>query len=287
VNFTERGKISGFDKGKPIPPSGESLLYIASSKGLTPLVETFGPLARINDDPKIVLARIHEQLSVDPKYDPGVKRLAPTLYVASARELPNMDIVELLVDQCGVDVNAQALVEPHRGANIAESVEGGTALHILAKGRFWWQLEALKYLLHNRAKVDVLNEKGETQLHIACTGTTYAAMNCENDVYGYWRIEAVKFLLKSGADINTLDKNGLSCLHNASSSPKIMRILLENGADLMAGKFSPIFSAIQIQCLETLTILLDGGVNPSITDPSTGTEGFKIYYTSKMQFILL
>src|SRR5207244_2197650 len=88
-------------------------------------------------------------------------------------------------------------------------------------------------------------------------------------------------LLESGANINILDKDGLSCLHKASSSPQIMRILLEHGADINAGKLSPLFSAIQIQCLETLTILLDAGVSPNIVDPNTGHDGFQLHYKVK------
>lgn len=60
-----------------------------------------------------------------------------------------------------------------------------------------------------------------------------------------------------------------------------MRILLENGADPMAGKFSPVFSAIQIQSLETLTILFDAGVSPNVTDPNIEHEGFQMRYTVK------
>ncbi|PMD16247.1 ankyrin [Hyaloscypha hepaticicola] len=181
------GNITGFDESKPVPSSGESLLYIAASTGLTQLVETFGTLARTNDDTETVRGRINEQLAVNPDYNPQVEKLAPKLHVACARELPNMDMIHVLIDKCGVDVNAHALVHqsgpgPQRWANIADSIEGGTALHVLAKSRYWWQLEALKYLLDNGAKVDALNENGETPLHIACTGTNFPAMNWENDV---------------------------------------------------------------------------------------------------------
>ncbi len=275
------GNITGCDESKPFQSSGQSLLHIAASKGLDQLVENFGPLARVNDNSKLVLARIHEQLAVDPEYSPELENLAPTLHVACMREFPNMGMVEVLVEKCGIDINARALTKLERWAKLADPVEGSTALHILAKGSYWWQLEALNYLLEKGAKIDAANEKGETPLHIACTGTTYAAMNCLNDVYGYWRIEVVKILLKAGADILILDQNGLSCLHKASSSPKIMRILLKHGADINAGKFSPIFSAIQIQCLETLTILLDAGVSPNTVDPYPGNEGFKLHYRVK------
>jgi ankyrin repeat protein len=274
------GNITGADASKPLS-SGRSLLHIAASKGFTWLVKGFGPLARVNDESKSVLQRIHEQLSTDPKYNPGIENLSPTLHVACARQLPNMDMVEVLVETCGVDVNARAVAEPQKWARINDAVEGGTALHVLANANYWWQLEALKYLLQKGANIDAINETGESPLHIACTNTTYAAINCHNDGYGYWRIECVKMLLESGANINILDNTGLSCLHKASSSPQIMRILLKHGADINAGKISPLFSAIQIQCLETLTILLDAGVSPNIVDPNTGHDGFHLHYKAK------
>jgi ankyrin repeat protein len=274
------GNITGADGSKPLP-SGRSLLHIAVSKGFTWLVEGFGPLARVNDDPKSMLQHIQEQLSVDPKYNPGIDNLAPALHIACARQLPNMEMVEVLVETCGVDVNAHAVAKPQKWASIKDAVEGATALHVLANTSYWWQLEALKYLLQKGANIDAINQAGESPLHIACTNTTYAAMNCENDGYGYWRIECVKLLLESGANINILDSKGLSCLHKASSSPQIMRILLEHGADINAGSLSPLFSAIQIQCLETFTILLDAGVSPNIVDPNTGDDGFKLHYNVK------
>lgn len=64
------------------------------------------------------------------------------------KELPNMEMVEALDDKCGVDVNAHAVVaEPGKRANVKNWVEGGTALHVLANTLYFWQLEALKYLI--------------------------------------------------------------------------------------------------------------------------------------------
>ncbi|KAF4634858.1 hypothetical protein G7Y89_g3236 [Cudoniella acicularis] len=271
------GNITGVDETKSPLPFRQSLLYIAASNGFTELVESFGFLACVNDDPKIVLTRINE-LSSDSEYNPEIEYLAPTLHTACGRELPNMEMIEVLVDKCSVDINAHALVKPNPWTKVKESFEGGTALHVLSEAHYFWQLNAIKYLLQKGANADTTNEKGETPLHIACSGTSYADMNCSNRYYGLWRIECVKLLLDAGADPNILDSDGLSCLHKASSSPQIMRILLENGADVTAGKFSPIFSAIQIQCLEILTILLDAGVSPNSIDHSTGSEDFQLNY---------
>ncbi|KAH6665101.1 ankyrin repeat-containing domain protein [Halenospora varia] len=274
------GNITGINEATGELSSQPSLLYIAASKGFTSLMRTFGDLPVFNDSPKSVRARF-ENLPDAEKNKLDINLLAPTLYVACGRELPNMDLIKLLVEECGVRIDAHALVEPRKWAKIKESVEGGTALHVLAKAKYWWQLEALRYLLEHGAEIDAKNENGETPLHIACTGYTYLDMNCTNEEYGFWRIECVKILLGSGADVNHLDKDGLSCLHKACSSPQVMKILLKRGADINVGKLSPIFPAIQMQCLETLTLLLDTGANPNAMDENKNNEGFKVHWKVK------
>jgi ankyrin repeat protein len=273
------GNTSGVHKNGSIVPSGQSLLYVATSNGFAEMVNSFGQLACVNDNPKRVLAR-------NPEYseDAAIEYLAPMLHVACARELPNMVMVETLVEKCRVDINAHALVKSQPWTKLKDAVEGGTALHVLAKATHWWQLEAIKFLLQNGANIDSKNEKGETPLHIACTGTTYADMNCTNNVYGFWRVEAVTILLEHRADIDLLDNDDLSCLHKACSSPQIMRILLDRGANLTDGKLSPLFSAIQMQCLETLTILLDAGLSPNTICPNKSPrehDVFSLYHSVK------
>ncbi|KUJ10009.1 ankyrin [Mollisia scopiformis] len=256
-------------------------LCVAVASGFAESVESCGSLARINDDPKAVLARIQDEAKVPEEYSPIYS--TPMLNIACSRKLPNMDTIKVLIEKCGVDVNARALVKSREWANPVDSIEGGTSLHVLAKAHCWWQLEALNYLVQNGANIEAVNEKGETPLHVACTGPTYVDMNCTNAIYGYWRIEFVNALLELGADVNALDNSGLSCLHKASSSPTIMKILLKQGADPTAGSTSPIFSAIQIQCLETLSTLLDAGISPNAIDTSAESEGFKLHYLVKNQ----
>jgi ankyrin repeat protein len=96
---------------------------------------------------------------------------------------------------------------------------------------------------------------------------------------GFWRSQCVDLLLSLGADPNIVAKNGLAPLHEAASSADITRSLLGAGADLSAGKASPIFNAIMEQNVEVLAAILDAGgdvnavtdsttitINPSITD---------------------
>ncbi|KAH8648295.1 ankyrin repeat-containing domain protein [Tricladium varicosporioides] len=274
------GNITCMNESTGELSSQPSLVYVAASKGFTSLMRTFGDLAVFNDNPETVQARLKDLPDADNS-QLHIKLFAPTLYVACGRELPNMDMIKLLVEECGVRIDAHALVEAERWAKIKEFVEGGTALHVLAKAKYWWQLEALRYLLKHGAQIDAKNENGETPLHIACTGYTYPDMNCTNEVYGFWRIECVKILLNSGADVNDLDKNRLSCLHKACTSPQIMRILLEHGADINLGKLSPIFPTIQMQCLETLTILLDAGADPNAIDENNACDGFAVDWSFK------
>jgi ankyrin repeat protein len=94
---------------------------------------------------------------------------------------------------------------------------------------------------------------------------------------GFWRSQCVDLLLSLGADPNIVAKNGSVPLHAAASSANITRSLLRAGADLPAGKTSPIFNAILKQNVEVLTAILDAGgdvdtvtdtitIKPSITD---------------------
>jgi ankyrin repeat protein len=80
-------------------------------------------------------------------------------------------------------------------------------------------------------------------------------------VEGLWRLLAVQALLDHGADMNILDQESLCALHKASTAPVITRELLSRGADAKAGAYSPLFSAIFDQNLETLNILLDHGLS--------------------------
>jgi ankyrin repeat protein len=250
------GNVTGMTGDIPNLSTGQSLLYIAASNGYPDLVKSFGALARVNDDPDEVLARI-KQRSEKPSDEPlKLEYLAPILHVACAREVSNMQMIEVLVEQCGVDVNSRALALKSRYDKPKMAIQGGTALHKLGNAKHWWQLHAVKYLLEHGAEIESINEKGETPLHIACTGPTYSDMNCTSSHYGFWRIECVKMLLEAGANLNSLDDDGVSCLHKASTSPRIMQILLESGADFNIGTVSPLFPAIQMQCLETVSILL-------------------------------
>ncbi|KAF3018866.1 hypothetical protein E8E14_008009 [Neopestalotiopsis sp. 37M] len=102
----------------------------------------------------------------------------PILVVACHRELPNMDAIRLLVEQGGVDVNAQsrtgeeAFADIDRPGEVYEDdvVQAGmnTALHELAKGFYWWQVDqGIPYLVLSGADLGQRNEDGQTPLELA------------------------------------------------------------------------------------------------------------------------
>ena len=102
----------------------------------------------------------------------------PLLFLACQRELPNMDVIHLLVETGNVDVNAQSRTAAQRAATLEDIVWAeeedepdpgqATALHELAAGRHWWGVkQAIPYLLSKGADRNILNEAGQTALDVA------------------------------------------------------------------------------------------------------------------------
>jgi ankyrin repeat protein len=246
--------------------SAGQLLYTAVGRGLTQIVERFGNLIQALGDPDTI--RANAQQSVSPSYC-GPRGFIPPLHTACEREMPNLEMVEVIVDNCGANVNARALVSMYKINRSKDLLDGSTALHILAKAQFWWQLGAIKFLIKKGANVNSRNENGETPLHIASVGTTWNTAGKEE---GIWRSSCVQLLLDLGANPNALDDAGLSPLHKAGSAPEIMQLLLKGGAELSLGKISPLFSAIQAQDFGVLRIILDMGADPNSKDTAKSCQ---------------
>ena len=51
------------------------------------------------------------------------------------RELPNLEMLDILIDTCGLDINARELVPKSEHAGSGDLVEGPTALHHLAQAK--------------------------------------------------------------------------------------------------------------------------------------------------------
>jgi ankyrin repeat protein len=191
------------------------------------------------------------------------------LGTACNRDLPSLHIIQVLVDKIGVDVNA---VYNRRGYSY--KLRGGTALHILASGQHFWQIEALEYLLSKGANIEARNKDGMTPL-LAAMEHSYPD--------GYWREETVRVLVKHGANVNATirqmgDKlesrrrtSGLSALE-MSDRAGITRLLLENGAD---ARYVPGIIARMVARWNDpgmIKVLLEAGLDPNEL-PASRTEG--------------
>lgn len=186
------------------------------------------------------------------------------LHFACRRSASNMITLQHLVEKLGIDVNAQCVVwlDKFRDDFTPRLAMGSTALHLLAEGDGYWQLEAIRYLARNGAHIDALNHNGESALHIAAKGMSHRYPRTT----GFWKADAIGVLIDHGADINLLDEDGLSALHKASSAPDVMRELLQRGADVEAGARNPLFQALHDQNLLALETLLDHGVSVDSQD---------------------
>lgn len=196
----------------------------------------------------------------------------------------NMLMLRLLIEKIKVDVNAQSArsdkdYDDDEGFATREYLSrlktypGGTALHVLASGNHYWQLEALEYLLANGADVNAVDHVGRPPLHCVARHQSF-----RYDHHGshFWTLATVRILLAHGADPNLLDHDGMSAVHAAcgkDKKPEILEELLRAGADMTVGIRSPIFEVISHNNLEVLRILLAHGINRDIVDESR-RDGF-------------
>lgn len=185
------------------------------------------------------------------------------LGTACERKQPSLRIIQLLVDKLGVDVNA--VYNTHWYCN---KLRGASALHILACGSKFWQIEALEYLLSKGADMEARNADGMTPL--------LAAIDKEWPD-GFWKEETVRVLLRHGADANaTVMKRSRVPARSAleiSGHPGVTRLLLEHGARVE-------------RCLGLLTrvvrdwmdpglvkLLLEAGLDPNELPPEPNEKG--------------
>lgn len=147
--------------------------------------DLLGRLLRSEDPPNTKMSEL-----VEPR--------DPLLVVACQRQLPNMDIVRLLVEQGHVDLNAKTISMGDREETLSSTYpqrewgwdpEPGesTALHELAKGDSWWHVEqGIPYLLSMGADPELLNEADATPLDIIMSKIHY-------NIFGEEAVKAMKY----------------------------------------------------------------------------------------------
>lgn len=81
---------------------------------------------------------------------------------ACERALPSLDVIKVLIEKAKVDVNQ---ISDRYGFTYKSAK--AMALHFLASGSHFWNIEALEYLLKNGADIEAVNAYGETPLMVA------------------------------------------------------------------------------------------------------------------------
>lgn len=179
----------------------------------------------------------------------------PFLLEAVRRELPNMDVVRLLVEKFRVDVN-----EMHCVVERGEIVASDSALFSVARGKSWWHVrQALPYLLEYGADVHMRNSSGQTPLHVSLRSVG-ANLGLGANLGSFYR-EATRLLVEAGADVNARDNKMESCLAYAQHDVGVVRLLKAHGATVTA---EAILGAIEAKNVQVLRELLAGGIDANM-----------------------
>ena len=219
-----------------------SILRVLVTQGYTSLLRSVRKEGRY-------LPQIRVELSVDDGDDHGRETL---LMAACNRELPSLPIMKLLVGDFGLDVSEVSGREgtPYRETN-------ATPLHALARGRHWWQIEALEYLLESGASIEATNSQGQTPLFVAIS-------NQHGDEP--WTEETVEVLLRRGANPNVggNEETPDTCLV-ASRTAAVTRLLLQYGADAKsAANSASLTRAVELMDEEMVDLLIEAGQNVNL-----------------------
>jgi len=225
-------KALGADMLRP-NSSGESCVTLLIKGGHATLLKDFSEDIKRMDE---------EWIKEMEKTDVNLSgRLRLPIFIAFQRNLPNLEVLKVLIEKIGVDVNVQLAK-----SRFSHHEEGRTALHIVASCAEWWHLHALKNLLENGANPNIQDKDGNTPLHIAVTSS--------ND-------SAVSRLLSHGANPSLLNNAWLSPLTASKPSSSSITLLVSHGADVSAGARPFIFNCIEEGNLPVIRQLISLGLD--------------------------
>ncbi|KAH7014372.1 ankyrin repeat-containing domain protein [Microdochium trichocladiopsis] len=203
-----------------------------------------------------LLAKVASAESIAKQSHEGVE---PLLVTACRREIPNMDVVRLLVEHFGVDVNDVGKVMPSYWNTAGTGPSGTSALHALAEGGHWWQAaQAIPYLVAHGADVNIRSQKGQagkltTPLNVALRPLMW---HCNLSVSK----RAVQVLLEHGADVTAVDDQGVSPLDRGMRDVEIWALLVGKGARVSS---QDLIAAIDNANPAALEALLAAGADPN------------------------
>ena len=169
------------------------------------------------------------------------------LHVACLRAEPNMEMVRVLIEVCGVNVTGpttryQASFEDEPDESYA------AVLQHLAKTQRFWHLEAIRYLVSKGADINARNKKGKTALHYACASSQILSLHF------------IELLLGLGADPRIKDDNDISPI-DLAASPQKLQILGKYGVDISKSMNDSLWLGIGELNIELVEMALDSGID--------------------------
>ena len=165
-----------------------------------------------------ILSRVLTPQNVAKLESQEKRQFQPLLITACQREVPNMRVIGLLVEQLGIGLDSRA---QHSPGWSSRPDCGPTALHVLVRGSHWWQAtQGLPYLIQKGANRELRDERALTPLN-----DTLQALGDPN-----LNRKAVNTLLQQGADPNSGDDQGTTCLARAAKDMEIFQLLIRHGA---------------------------------------------------------
>jgi ankyrin repeat protein len=231
------GDVAQRDAFPDNPIDKWTLETVSRSKG-SPIPSSSGYSCRSDDlwDPESIK-------TIGDFLRPTTWEINPVLHLACQRTCPNMEMLRVLLEKCGVDVNA-----PSARYKRGEVVETTTTLHFLASKQALWHLEAIHYLVSKGANIHAKDFEGKTPLHHACASSRV------------WAPRFVQLLLELGADPTVVDKDERTCMDVAKSA-EVLRVFSANGLNLADHMNLDLFLAIGKLNLDMVRMTLDAGAD--------------------------
>ncbi|KAK6499356.1 hypothetical protein TWF506_003984 [Arthrobotrys conoides] len=207
---------------------------------------------------------------------PPVKK--PLLLEASKGMVPNMGVIQFLVEELGVDVNTQFMEyrSPMSGYT-NEYVPTKSALHYIMTETRWWQYTlALPYLIQHGADTELRAHKGPTPLQTAVNrvGLNYISTR-----------HAIRSLVSHGASLNLYDSSGENYLPRARYDMSTFDFLIKSGAEVTP---SVLRSAVGDRDYDLLKALLSSGADPNTPIKKIcfrGQDGYPLHYAADKEYM--